>query len=191
MSDKYAAIRAHRGQFPVRPMCEALGVSVSGYYDAVARAATPPSAHAVADERLRVHGRAVRRKSRGRYGAPRVPRELRAQGIAVATKRVARLMRDEELAGRRRRKFVRTTDSGHAEPVVPNLLGRRFGVSDHPAPGRAWCRDLTISRRARGGCSRFPDDGARGSLKRSDRPAAQSPAAAPRHTSDRRPPRRT
>ena len=69
MSDKYAAIRAHRAQFPVRLMCDALGVSVSGYYAAVARVAAPPSARAVVDERLRVHVRAAHRKSRGRYGA--------------------------------------------------------------------------------------------------------------------------
>lgn len=143
MSDKYAAISAHRAQLPVRLMCEALGVSVSGYYDALAREAAPPSAHAVVDERLRVHVRAVHRKSRGRYGAPRVHEELKAQGQRVAKKRVARLMREDGLVGRRRRKFVRTTDSDHTEPVAPNLLGRRFALADHPAPDRAWCGDLT------------------------------------------------
>jgi len=143
VSDKYAAIRAHRAQFPVRLMCDALGVSVSGYYAAVARVAAPPSARAVVDERLRVHVRAAHRKSRGRYGAPRVHEELKAQGIAVATKRVARLMREDGLVGRRRRKCVRTTDADHAQPVAPNLLGRHFALADHPAPGRAWCGDLT------------------------------------------------
>ena len=143
MSDKYAAIQAHQGQYPTRLMCEALGVSVSGFYDAVARSAAPPSVHAVADERLRVHVRAVHRKSRGRYGAPRVHEELKAQGERVAKKRVARLMREDGLVGRRRRKFVRTTDSGHAEPVAPNLLGRHFDLADHPVPDRAWCGDLT------------------------------------------------
>ena len=143
MSDKYAAIRRHRGRFPVRLMCDALDVSVSGYYGAVAREAAPPSAHAVADERLRVHVRAAHRKSRGRYGAPRVHEELKAQGERVARKRVARLMREDGLVGRRRRKFVRATDSDHAEPVAPNLLERHFALADHPVPDRAWCGDLT------------------------------------------------
>jgi putative transposase len=143
VSDKYAAIRQHRDRFPVRLMCEALDVSVSGFYDAVAREAAPPSAHAVADERLRVHVRAAHRKSRGRYGAPRVHEELKARGERVARKRVARLMREDGLIGRRRRKFVRTTDANHAEPVAPNLLARRFNLDDHPVPDRAWCGDLT------------------------------------------------
>lgn len=143
MSDKYAAIQVHRGQYPVRLMCELLEVSPSGFYDAVARQAAPPSAHAIADERLRVYVRAAHRKSRGRYGAPRVERALRGQGIAVARKRVARLMSEDGLVGRRRRKFVRTTDSNHADPIAPNLLGRRFSTADHPVPDRAWVGDMT------------------------------------------------
>jgi transposase InsO family protein len=143
VSDKYAAIEAHRRRFPVRLMCQALGVSASGFYEAQARPSAPPSAHAVADERLRVHVRAAHRKSQGRYGAPRVHQELKATGLAVAQKRVARLMREDGLVARRCRKVVRTTDSAHAEPVAPNLLGRRFAVADHPGPDRAWCGDLT------------------------------------------------
>jgi transposase InsO family protein len=143
VSDKYAAIQAHRAQYPVRLMCEALAVSVGGFYDAVAREVAPPSTQAVVDERLRVHVRAVYRKSRGRYGVPRVHEALKAQGERVARKRIARLMREDGLAGRRRRKFVRTTDSAHAEPIAPNLLQRRFALADHPVPDRAWCGDLT------------------------------------------------
>ena len=143
MSDKYAAIQAHRTQFPVRLMCEALGVSVSGFYDAVARQQTPRSGHALADERLRLHVRAAHAKSRRRYGAPRVHEELKAAGIPVARKRVARLMREDGLVGRRRRRFVRTTDSDHAEPIAPNLLARHFDLASHPVPDRAWVSDLT------------------------------------------------
>lgn len=143
MSDKYAAIRAHWGQFPTRLMCQALGVSVGGFYDAEARCAAPPSARVVEDERLRVQVRAAHTKSRRRYGAPRVHRELAATGERVSRKRVARLMREDGLVARRRRKFVRTTDSNHAEPVVPNRLARRFAVAEHPELDRAWCGDIT------------------------------------------------
>jgi putative transposase len=143
MSDKYAAIAAHGARYPVRLMCAALGVSVSGFYDAEARTHAPRSAHAVADERLRVHVRAVHAKSRRRYGAPRVQRELRAAGIPVATKRVARLMREDRLVARTPRRFVHTTDSAHPEPIAPNLLDRRFALADHPAPDQAWVGDMT------------------------------------------------
>ena len=69
MSDQYAAITAHWGQFPVRLMCGALDVSLSGYDAAKARVAQGPSARAQADERLLVTIRTTFAKSRGRYGA--------------------------------------------------------------------------------------------------------------------------
>jgi transposase InsO family protein len=140
MSDKYAAIQAHRDRFPVRLMCDALGVSVGGFYDARRRA---PGTRTVADERLRIAVRAAHRKSKGRYGAPRLVRELREAGTRVGQRRVARLMREDGLVARRARRRVATTDSAHGEPVAPNLLARRFGVDAHPVPDAAWCGDLT------------------------------------------------
>jgi len=143
MSDKYAAITAHRGRFPVRRMCAALEVSVSGFYDAVARQAAPPSADALAEARLLVEVRTAHAASKRRYGAPRVHRALQASGTCVAKKRVARLMRADGLVGRRRRRFVRTTDSRHDEPIAPNLLARRFAVHAHPTLDRVWVVDFT------------------------------------------------
>ena len=71
-------------------------------------------------ERLLVEVRAVFRKSRTRYGAPRVHRALRASGTYVAKKRVARLMQADHLVARPRRRFVRTTDARHGHPIAPN-----------------------------------------------------------------------
>jgi len=143
MSDKYAAITAHWGQFPVRLMCNALDVSLSGYYDAKARVARGPSTRAQADERLLVVVRATFAKSHGRYGAPRVLVALRANGVHVAKKRIARVMQADGLQARTPRAFVCTTDSAHAEPIAPNLLERRFKLADHPLPNRAWVGDMT------------------------------------------------
>ena len=140
MSDKYAVIAAHRPTYPVRWMCDALGVSVGGFYDAQRRATT---ARAAADERLRVAVRAAHRKSKGRYGAPRLVRELRDAGTRVGQRRVARLMRADGLVARRARRRIATTDSTHGEPIAPNLLARRFAPADHPVPNTAWCGDLT------------------------------------------------
>jgi len=143
MSDRYAAIQAHRDRYPVRLMCDALGVSPSGFYASRVREKASPSLRSVADERLLVCVRAVHRRSRGSYGAPRVHQELMGDGIAVARKRVARLMREDGLVGRRRRKFIRTTDSDHTNPIAPNILARRFSLVDHPVRDRAWCGDMT------------------------------------------------
>ena len=140
----YAFIRGHVATFPIRIMCEVLGVSRSGYY---AWAGRPESARAAADRDLAAQIRAAHEASRGRYGSPRVHAELRAHGRRVGRKRVARLMRGMGLAARRRRRFRRTTDSAHAFPVAPNLLGRDFTAS---APGRVWLADLTYIRAAEG-----------------------------------------
>ena len=140
MRAKHAVIAAHRNQYEVLSMCAALAVSVSGFYAAERRA---PSGHAVADEALRVEVRAAHARSRRRYGAPRVHRELRAQGRRVGKKRVARLMREDGLAARRPQRFVRTTDSAHAAPVAPNHLARRFAVAVIAGPDRVWASDIT------------------------------------------------
>lgn len=140
MSDKYAAIVAHRAEYPVTVMCAALAVSPSGFYAAQAR---PRSARAIADAGLLVRVRAAHRKSQRRYGAPRVQHELRAQGIRVAAKRVARLMREDGLVARRRRRWVGTTDSRHAHPVAPNTLDRHFDVGQVGGVNRVWVSDIT------------------------------------------------
>jgi putative transposase len=133
----YAFIRDHVAAFPISVMCEVLQVSRSGYYDWAGR---KESAHAAADRVLAAEIRAAHAGSRGRYGSPRVHAELRAPGRRVGRKRVARLMRENGLSARRKRRFRRTTDSAHSFPVAPNLLERNFSAA---APDRVWLADLT------------------------------------------------
>ena len=121
-------------------MCRVLGVSVSGFYAAHRRA---PSARALRDHVLRLKVRTVHTQSRRRYGAPRVHAELQAQGEPVAKKRIARLMREDGLVGRRPRRFIRTTDSRHTDPLAPNVLDRQFAVDAVPGPNRVWVSDIT------------------------------------------------
>jgi transposase InsO family protein len=66
--------------------------------------------------------------------------ELRAQGHVVSRKRVARLMQQEGLQARRKRRFRTTTDSKHKLPIAPNELARDFEVI---APNVAWVTDIT------------------------------------------------
>lgn len=140
---KYACIARHVGEFPVRLMCAVLQVSRSGFYAAQRRA---PSARARADQRLRLEIRAVHAASRRRYGAPKIHRELRAQGIRCGRKRIARLMRAEGLRAQRVRAFRVTTQSTHREALAPNRLERRFALAAHPRQDRVWVADLTYLR---------------------------------------------
>jgi transposase InsO family protein len=121
-------------------MCRVLEVSPARFYAAQRRA---PSARARGDQRLRLAIRTVHAASHQRYGAPKVQRELRAQGIRCGQKRVARLMRADGLRARRPRRFRVTTDSAHRHQVAPNHLQRRFAVAVQPGRDRIWAADLT------------------------------------------------
>jgi transposase InsO family protein len=130
-------VEAEKAYFPVRVLCQVLQVSVSGFYSWRKRG---PSQRAREDEQLKVHIRAAHKASRGRYGSPRVQKDLCAQDQHVGRKRVARLMKADGLAARRKRRFRRTTDSTHQHPVAPNLLDRQFTVD---APNAVWVTDIT------------------------------------------------
>ena len=77
------------------------------------------------------------------YGAPRVYRELQAEGLPTSTKRVARLMREDGLVARpRQRSRVSTTNSNHDQPIAPNRLARQFDVNGIDI-NRIWVADIT------------------------------------------------
>jgi len=119
-------------------MCRSLKVSRAGYYAWVDR---PLSAHDVEDKELAVLVREVHELSRKRYGAPRVQKELAATNdVHLSQKRVARLMRQEGLRARPRRRFKNTTMSEHDQPVAANVLDRNFEAT---APDQKWVGDTT------------------------------------------------
>lgn len=134
---KFAFIAAKKVAFPIEAMCSVLGVSRGGYYAWCKRRPGPRSK---GDAKLTVEIRLAHKRSRGRYGSPRVHRELAARGHRVGRKRVERLMRVDGLKGRSKRRFRRTTDSNHAMPIAPNVLSRNFETS---APNVAWVTDVT------------------------------------------------
>ena len=137
---KYAVITRHRDEFEVRLMCRVLDVSPSGYYASRTRS---PSWHALIDEVLMAHVRIIHKDSGETYGAPRVHQELQAEGLPASPKRVARLMREDGLVARpRKRPRVSTTDSRHEDPIAPNLLARAFDVHG-VAINRVWVADIT------------------------------------------------
>lgn len=137
---RYAVITRHRGEFPVRLMCRVLEVTSSGYYASLKR---PLSWHALVDEILMARVRIIHQESGETYGAPRVHRELQAEGLPASPKRIARLMREDGLVARPRKPFrVTTTNSNHGEPIAPNLLARRFDVTS-VGLNRVWVADIT------------------------------------------------
>jgi transposase InsO family protein len=139
----YPFIEAEKaGRRNVRRACALLQVSRAAFYQ---WARHTLSRHDLADQDIgerveRIHG-----TSRETYGAPRVHAVLRRDGIATSTKRVARLMREKGLVGRRRRRFKRTTIADPALAAAIDLIKRAFG------PGttiidRCWVSDITYVR---------------------------------------------
>lgn len=143
-------IRQYRDVYDIAVMCDALGVSRTGFYAAEKRRQLPLGPRARANQRLRVEIRAVHRESDERYGAPKIYEELRARGRACGRHRVARLMREEQLRAHRPRAFRVTTQSTHAYPIAPNLLARRFAPSDYRERDRVWVGDISYLWTAEG-----------------------------------------
>jgi len=119
-------------------MCTVLNVSSSGYY---AWRKRRPSARAQADRRLTEQIRQIHATSRGTYGAPRVHAQLRAEGVFVGGKRVARLMRAAGLRGAHRRKRCTTTRRQPGQRPAPDLVDRNFAAD---APDELWVADITF-----------------------------------------------
>ena len=133
---RFTFILSEKAFYPIVVLCRVLAVSRSGFHAWVKR---PPSQRDVANRRLAVEVTAVHRESRCTYGSPRVTAELRANGQPVSRNRVARLMRQEGLQARRKRRFKRTTDSNHSNPIAPNIIGRMFFAN---TPNSVWVTDV-------------------------------------------------
>jgi putative transposase len=80
------------------------------------------------------------------YGYRRVGAELRHRGCLVNAKKVRRLMRENELNPRTRRRFSRTTDSGHDGPIFP-FVAKDYAVH---GPDQLWVGDITYVAVAQG-----------------------------------------
>jgi transposase InsO family protein len=121
----------------VTRLCQVLRVTRSGFYAWCGRG---PSAHAQRDGQLRVKVRTFFEASRRRYGSPRIIRDLHDDGERISRKRVVRLMQEEGLVARKRKRFKSTTMSDHDQPVAANLLDRQFAAE---WPNQRWVSDTT------------------------------------------------
>ena len=135
---KFAFIDAEKARWPVEIQCALLGVSRSGYYAWQGR---EEPLHVAQDAALALEIAAAYKLGRGAYGSPRVHRELRANGRRVSRKRVERLMKRDGLSAIRKKRFCKTTDSNHTDPIATNVLARKF---ERDVPNQAWVTDVTF-----------------------------------------------
>jgi len=126
-------------------MCEVLGVSASGWR-AWKRGGTPESTR-LTDPQAIALIKAIHAEFKGAYGSRRMHRELRERGHPIGRSRVERLMRENGIRARHKRRFKATTDSKHSMPVADNLLNRQFTPE---APNKLWAGDITYIPTAEG-----------------------------------------
>jgi putative transposase len=135
---KFFFIAKHRGIWPVGWMCGALGVSRGGFYGWLTR---PRSAREVSDEEVAGKVRASFLASDRTYGARRVWHDLIAEGVSCGLHRIERLMREQALKARPRRRRLPSDSTVRAtDAIAPNVLDRIFQA---PCANRKWVADFT------------------------------------------------
>ena len=134
---RFRLIDAAKKDFPVQRLCKVLDVGASGYFAWKER---PTCRRHRDDIVLLAHVRSAFTLSNGTYGSPRMVHELRDNGLTIGRRRVARLMRENGLRARQKRRFKRTTDSLHAFPIAPNLLDQDFAAA---GPNQKWGADIS------------------------------------------------
>ncbi len=137
---RYRFVEAESRQVPVARVCRLVQVSRAAYY---AWKQQPVSARQQADAALTEKIRTIHAASDGQYGVPRLLPELHAQGEDVGRKRVARLMRQAGLRGRRPPRWIRTTTPAAAACTIPDRVQGNFTA---PAPNVLWVGDITYIR---------------------------------------------
>lgn len=133
----FCFMQQHETEFPISVMCDVLSVSRSGYY---AWRHKPASKRKQANAKLLEDIRSAHRNSREAYGSPRIYQALKEQGIPCSESRVARLMREDGLCAKMKRRFKATTNSKHDLPIAPNLLQRDFSPAE---PNQVYAGDIT------------------------------------------------
>ena len=118
-------------------MCKVLLVNRSGYY---AWCHHKPGNRELSNSNLDKEIKSLFEIHRSRYGAPRITKELEAQGRNYSKNRVAKRMKHLGLYAKGKKKFKVTTDSKHNLPVAENILNRNFTAT---APNQKWVGDIS------------------------------------------------
>ena len=143
---RFEFIHEEKALFPLTVLCSVLRVSRAGYYRWRDRG---PSERQLREEERALKIKAVHEQSRHTYGSPRICAELRKMGEVISPKTVAKVMKNEGIRVRPKRRFKVTTDSRHTKRIAPNLLERDFTAE---RPNQVWVTDVTAFWTVAGWC---------------------------------------
>jgi transposase InsO family protein len=118
-------------------MAKIMGVSKSGYYEFLRRKKSPRQTE---NERIKQKIFEIYHDNRCLYGSPRIHRELKKQGEKCSRIRIARLMREEKIQAKMRKKWKTTTKSKKGNEISPNYLNQNFKTQE---PNKVWVSDIT------------------------------------------------
>ncbi len=141
---KYAFVHCERENHSIILLCRVLEVSRSGYYKWLTRKASSRQKNR---EKLLERILEIFDESRQTYGCPRIFQQLRQEGFTSSYNTVEKLMRENEIQPKQKRKFKITTDSKHDLPIAPNLLNREFSVEEKD---EVWVSDITYIETGQG-----------------------------------------
>ncbi len=127
----------YKEEFQINLMCQVTGVSRSGYYRWQYQQDLPKSNE---DQILLGNIQRAFQDSRKSYGAPRIYRQLKSEGIACGRHRIARLMREDGIVARRRRQYKKPVSAQRIQPFASNILNRQFQVN---TKDRVWACDVS------------------------------------------------
>ena len=134
---KFKFIKYNREYFRIGKMCKILGVTRSGYHHYLkSRYSKRNLENKVIFELIEQ----IWKNSHHLYGYRRIHAELRSQGLYCNRKRILRLMHQNNIAAKTKKKFKKTTNSNHSNYISPNLLEQNFRVT---SPNEAWVADIT------------------------------------------------
>ncbi len=134
---KYAWIKQQSSDYPVTVLCQFMTVLRSCYYEWLY---SPKTAREKENEELIEILKVLFEKGRGSYGTRRLKNKFAEQGLVVSRRRIGRLMNQAGLGCKTKKKFKATTNSKHNKPLAPNLLERKFTVTQ---PDRYYVGDIT------------------------------------------------
>jgi len=126
-------------------LCRLFKVSKSGYYDWLDR---PDSLREQESEEILSKVIEIHEASKKTYGSPRIHAALKQEGIGCGKNRVAKLMKENGIEAKMKKKFrIKTTDSNHDYPIAPRLFDQEMIVSE---PNQVWSSDITYVKTKEG-----------------------------------------
>ena len=138
---KFKFIYEHRNEFSILRMCRVLDVNRGSYYAWKKR---PPCKRSIENIYLLSLIKDIHEESNKVYGSPKIWHRLKKQGIACSHKRVAKLMKTNNIRSIVVKKHKKKYGSVSEEEASMNILNREFNPEK---PDKAWARTSVSATR--------------------------------------------